>query len=262
MNCAICAERSFAWARAVVLENHTAEYFRCEGCGFIQCVDPFWLEEAYKQAITPSDIGTVHRAFENAYFVEALILLGFRTGMRCLDYGGGYGVFVRHMRDRGYDFHRYDRFCKNLFALDFDADIAADSTFELLTAFEVFEHLVDPGKDIAEMLRIAPNIVFTTMLLPDPAPKPGEWSYYGLHHGQHVSFFTGESLKRLARRFDLHLCSDGIEAHVLSRDKVSPHHFKLARNIAFQRLALPLLRRLKHVRSLLGDDVERAMKVV
>jgi hypothetical protein len=50
---------------------------------------------------------------------------------------GGYGMFVRLMRDGGFDFHREDPLCDNLFAQGFDRQ--DDGTFELVTAFEVFE---------------------------------------------------------------------------------------------------------------------------
>ncbi len=50
-------------------------------------------------------------------------------------------MFVRLMRDNGFDFYRSDRQCENLFAKGFEASLDVSPSYELLTAFEVFEHL-------------------------------------------------------------------------------------------------------------------------
>ncbi len=48
------------------------------------------------------------------------------------------------------------------------------------------------------MLKISRNILFTTTLLPSPMPQPGTWWYYGLEHGQHISFYSLETLQSIA----------------------------------------------------------------
>jgi len=70
---------------------------------------------------------------------------------RFLDYAVGYGMFVRLMRDIGYDFRWYDRYCKNLFARGFDETYPVRGPFEAVTAYEVMEHFVDPLDTIAEL---------------------------------------------------------------------------------------------------------------
>ena len=37
-----------------------------------------------------------------------------------LDYGGGYGILVRLMRDVGYDFYWFDKYSQNIFAKGFE----------------------------------------------------------------------------------------------------------------------------------------------
>ncbi len=37
-----------------------------------------------------------------------------------MDFGAGHGVFVRMMRDKGFDFFWNDIYCKNLYAKDFE----------------------------------------------------------------------------------------------------------------------------------------------
>ena len=51
------------------------------------------------------------------------------------------------------------------------------------------------------MLNISNNIIFTTELLPYPLPKPSDWWYYGLDHGQHISFYSKRTFQFLARKY-------------------------------------------------------------
>ena len=46
------------------------------------------------------------------------------------------------MRDKGYDFYWQDIYSKNLYATDFE--YTKNTKYEMLTAYEVFEHLPDP----------------------------------------------------------------------------------------------------------------------
>ena len=68
----------------------------------------------------------------------------FDPKAKFLDYGGGYGMLVRLMRNYGFDFYYFDKYCQNLFANGFDLKDSACSRFELLTAFELFEHFSEP----------------------------------------------------------------------------------------------------------------------
>ena len=53
----------------------------------------------------------------------------------------------------GFDFARYDPLCQNLFAQGLDAEMPNHPDYNLVTAFEVFEHLASPLDEIAMMLR-------------------------------------------------------------------------------------------------------------
>ena len=151
-----------------MLGRYDADYVRCDHCGFVQTVDPVWLAEAYDEAVVSTDIGSVFRCDELSKIAKTLLHAFFDPRARCLDYGGGYGLFVRRMRDLGYDFRWYDKYCRNLFAVGFDTDLATGERFELLTAFEVFEHLPDPWTEIRRMAELSDNIFFTTELVPTP----------------------------------------------------------------------------------------------
>ncbi len=81
------------------------------------------------------------------------------------------------------------------------------------------------------MLAFSRNILFG-QLIPAHNPIPGEWQYYGLEHGQHISFYTWRSLSVIAEKYHLHLHSCRESLHLLSEKKLaSPRLFDIvARN--------------------------------
>ncbi|WP_128548866.1 class I SAM-dependent methyltransferase [Larkinella soli] len=257
MNCHICQTPANESFRTQVLFKYDVRYYRCPDCGFIQTEEPYWLREAYESAITSLDLGLVSRNLLWAPAVEAIIRKWFPPEGPFLDYGGGYGMFVRMMRDRGFPFVRQDNYCENLFAVHFDlTDQPPGQTFELITAFEVFEHLVDPVATVEQMLRLGKSILFTTELVPHPGVTPETWRYFIPETGQHVSLFTKESLHRLAERFHLQLFTEGKDLHLLTgrpADSKWLRWFTDPRKANLYNYFHPL-----RVHSLLNDDLKTA----
>jgi hypothetical protein len=176
----------------------------------------------------------------------------FDANGRFLDYGGGYGLLVRMMRDVGFDFYRYDKYCENIFSSDFEVD-ERDGPFELVTAYELFEHLANPFAGIDELLTYSKNILFTTELIPNGTPRLSTWWYYIPEYGQHVSFYSWKSLQVIADHYKLHLCSDGKSLHMLSEKKISGYFFKMA----LHKTIAPIILRANRRPSLLGSDFEK-----
>lgn len=244
MRCRICQAPTESFGRTTLLWRHEVAYFRCPACGFVQTEEPYWLSEAYAEAINRSDVGLMARNLMLADVVSALGVTMFDPRGRFLDYGGGYGLLVRLLRDRGLAFERTDRYCANLFAPDFEAPQPPQGGYELVTAFELFEHLVDPVSELERMLQYSRSIFLTTVLLPESRPKPGDWWYYGVEHGQHVSFFTRRSLEVLAERFGLKLyTTPQATFHLLTDRKVSPWRFQLLTRPRVARLLAPFTKR-------------------
>jgi hypothetical protein len=217
-------------------------------------VDPSWLVEAYRSPIASTDVGIVSRTFETGLATRLLLSATRRRSTdRFLDFAGGTGMFVRFLRDSGYPFEYYDEFPANQFAV---GDEAADlGSHHVVTAFEVLEHLTDPVKVCEGFLPSCELFICTTELLPEPAPMPGEWWYYSLATGQHVTFWTMRSLTVLAERFDMHVAS-AKNLHVLSRRRLPPGLVKLAARPKITSILSPWT-----ARSTLRDaDYERAMK--
>lgn len=214
IRCHICNFKSLPLAKAVVLGKYDIQYYSCEHCGFIQTEPPYWLEEAYSSAIARSDIGLIYRNIKRSSLCSALISIFYNSKLPCLDYGGGNGMFVRIMRDRGFEFYWSDKYASNHYAEGFEAP--QDMRFSLLTAFEVFEHLPHPLETIEEMFHYSDTLVFSTRLLPRWKIVPDDWWYFTLDTGQHVSLYTKDSLKLIAEKFDVKFSSNGISLHILS----------------------------------------------
>lgn len=162
--------------------------------------DPDWLEEAYTDAIAKLDVGLLDRCQILANITTLILRAERLRGGRFLDWAGGYGTLTRMMRDRGFDFVHTDVYAQNIFADGFEVEDLTGERFDLITAFEVLEHLPDPVSSLRPLAAATDRLLVTTQVMPSPAPQPGNWDYYALESGQHITFYTPEGLNRLARR--------------------------------------------------------------
>jgi 2-polyprenyl-3-methyl-5-hydroxy-6-metoxy-1,4-benzoquinol methylase len=249
MICKICNSKSDELFSSKVLHKFVVQYYKCKSCGFVQTEKPYWLDEAYSSAITAQDIGLIYRNNYYTPIISLIIKLFCSKKESFLDYGGGYGIFVRLMRDRGFNFYRYDTYCKNMFAVGFDDN--GSSNYELITAFEVFEHLVDPMTEIENMLKKSKNIFFSTELQPKGFSNEKDWWYVMPETGQHISLYTMDTLKFIAKKHNLNLYSNGSAFHLITEKKIPALFFKLAIN----RFGLKILNMLlRNPESLLMSD--------
>ena len=237
--CKVCSSLSPYFAQATILNRYTVDYFKCSVCGFVQTEKPYWLDQAYADPIAMSDVGLVARNFKFSQITQELIISCFNSKGKFLDYGCGYGLFVRLMRDFGFDFYGYDQYCQNIFYHGFEGN--QQEKYDLVTAFEVFEHFVDPLEEIEKLLKFSKNLLFSTQLLPADYPKPDQWWYYALHEGQHISIYTYQSLVKIAEKFKLNLYSDGSSLHLLTQTKISGSSWKKAVSIESASNSLPSL---------------------
>jgi Methyltransferase domain len=253
--CRCCNAVSRYYQTAKVLGRYEVEYYHCPRCGFIQTESPFWLAESYESPMTSYDLGGVSRPMLNSVLTKAVINSFFDANRRFLDFGGGYGVFTRWMRDEGYDFFHHDQYCPNLFARGHESDISGSDRFELITAFEVFEHLTEPAKTVAHLLSISDSVLFSTEVLPVPPPSIHDWWYYGPEHGQHVGFFTSTALQQLAADFTANYYASG-SIHLISRRHISEKMFRLVLHPKVR----VLLNRFYRRKTLLDEDFAVAMR--
>lgn len=230
MTCKICQATTAPIHRGMILNKYEIQYFQCPICSFMQSEEPYWLEEAYSKAISVSDTGIMVR--NNAFAETAGIILSFYSNKKekFLDYGGGYGIFTRLMRDRGFDFYWYDKYAENLVARGFEGDIVG-TRYEAVTSFENFEHFENPLEDIETIFGLTNFVLFSTELIPDPIPSPNEWWYYCSEHGQHISLFSHKSLEFIGTKYGYYLTSNGSNLHIFSKNPISKRIFILEKII-------------------------------
>jgi hypothetical protein len=109
--------------------------------------------------------------------------------------------------------------------------------------------------EIEVMQGFSPNLLFSTVLLPETENLTADWWYLGRDHGQHISFYTVASLQVIANRFKLHLATNNIDTHLLSKKPISPRLLRFfTLDTVSSRAARWLLRRRMRRQSLLLDD--------
>lgn len=246
MNCKVCRGSTENIFTTLVLTKYDVQYYQCTNCEFIQTEDPYWLNEAYESAITKLDIGLVSRNIHFSDIVKGFFDKGiFDDRGVFLDYAGGYGLFVRMMRDLGLNFFRQDSYCENIFAKHFDIeDLPKDKIFDVLTAFEVFEHLVDPREELQKMLKLSDTVIFSTLLQPGNNLTPDSWWYFTPQTGQHIALYSKDSLRFLAKEFDLNFYSNGVNLHIFSKKELPIDPFILPRKSIFQKVYYALKNKL------------------
>ncbi len=145
--------------------------------------------------------------------------LRFPHTSRHLDYGGGNGTLSSLLRAARLESASYDPF------VDGDLDPASLGRFDLVTAFEVFEHVPDiqATLDTISSLLTPGGVLLFSTLVSDEAIRAGEkltWWYASPRNG-HISLHTRQSLTLLAYRYDFAFASASEGLHLFYRKPVS-----------------------------------------
>jgi hypothetical protein len=219
--CVICNNSLQYIFNHQVLNKYNVNYFYCNICGLVKTEYPFWLEEAYGAGVNPLDTGMISRNNNISQTLTCVIYYLFDYKGQYLDVGGGYGILTRLMRDIGFDFYSYDKYCDNIFAKGFDISKTLPP-FDAITCFEVLEHTIDPVCFLKDSLSMAmtQTAIFSTELFAGYPPKPQDWWYYSFESGQHISFFQFKTLTYIARQLNLKLYSNNT-IHIIT-DRVLP----------------------------------------
>jgi len=185
------------------------------------------LAESNGHLMTSYDLRGVSRPSANSAATKTVIDAFFNQDGRFLDFDGGYGVFTRWMRDVGYDFWHSDAHCSNLFAQGFEADLSGACRYELVTSFEVFEHLSDPTEKVDLLFKLTDSIFLRPSYcrnLPRQSIAGGTLalnmaSIFLLHTQVSKSSGTGIGTTYVA---------SGSNFHLLTRKHISERWFRLA----------------------------------
>jgi glycosyltransferase involved in cell wall biosynthesis len=173
------------------------------------------LDEAYADPRPITDTGIVQRTLENSILcAEIFNYFEISAEHRCLDFGGGNGLFSRMMRDRGYDFFCYDRYATSFYVPHHVATEHDIKQAVVVTCFEVLEHLPNPAKELNEIFAYQPDILIASSSLYNG--QGPEWPYLSVENGQHVFFYSAHALGMIAQAYGYHLVTTG-SLHVFLR---------------------------------------------
>ncbi len=238
MKCKICRSDTKKIDRSTILNKYDVDYFQCPNCGFVQTEEPYWLSESYSDAISVSDTGMMSRNLMFSKLTTTILSILIDKKGEFLDYGGGYGILTRLMRDNGFDFYWYDKHAKNLVAKGFEGKLS-EKKYEAITSFENFEHFENPLQDIEKIFNSTDFVLFSTDLVSIPAPTTKKWWYYCLEHGQHISLFSRKSLQFIANKYNYNFTSNGNNIHIFSRKRCRSNIFlieKIIRKLGLQKI--------------------------
>jgi hypothetical protein len=178
------------------MNQYDVRYYVCDSCGSMQTEKPYWLEEAYSNSIRYTDTSVGDRTLRMlriTYFLSKIMNLPTRASI--LDWGGGNGLMTRFLRDLGFDARNYDMYDTNTYAAGFDD--SPGKTYEMITAFEVLEHMAEPKIEINSIFERNPNIVFMSTCF--YKRQDINWSYLAPYAGRHIFFYSPKSLGEIGK---------------------------------------------------------------
>jgi hypothetical protein len=205
MRCSTCHLALHPLFTISIRNIYLATLKECPSCGISQFENPNrWLEDAYKTPITSTDTGLVARNLNLKSQSAALLYYLFGNNGAFLDVAGGTGLYVRLMRDIGFNFFYYDKYATNIHARGFEVEPHFFREISALTMFETLEHIENPSTFLADLIsKFQPEaIFFTTELIPESGIDPSWW-YLAPKDGQHITFYTASALSKLANSISM-----------------------------------------------------------
>ncbi len=232
--CKICGNRAHILGR-VDFNKHCDEarsgklpvsgirvaYLRCTVCEFLFTRDfDNWSQADFAEKIYNAEYALVDPDFAEKRPASNTALIiqkfgKFRDRIRLLDYGGGEGRLMELLRANGFrTVNTYDPFSSKHHVSD-------GKQYDLITAFEVFEHVPDPMatmRDITKRMKAKSLLLFSTLLQPANFGAEGvSWWYVGPRNG-HISLHSQKSLATLLAQCGLTLASASQGLHIGFRE--------------------------------------------
>lgn len=221
MMCPVCGNPGSKIFQGKIMQKYVIDYFQCPVCAFVFTEKAFWIDEAYQDSITNIDTGIMQRNLDNTIIANAIVNKFYKHDGFFLDYGGGYGIFTRMMRDLGYNWFWMDKYSENLVARGFEWK--EQDRVELCSAFELFEHFENPMGELEHLISISKSILFSTLVYDKEYKykKFEDWWYYVPETGQHISFYSQKTLEYMARYFCVNYYKINNGMHLFSDKKIN-----------------------------------------
>jgi SAM-dependent methyltransferase len=204
-----------ARGRTLALSGVPVYYRRCEQCGFaFTTAFDQWGTAAFQRYIYNADYALVDpdyaevRPSGNARLV-AEAFAGSLGNIRILDYGGGAGLLAERLREQGFAAATYDPFSQ--------FDIMPAEQFDLITCFEVLEHVPWPQKTIATMVGLLKEeaaILFSTLVQPAEFERMGLGWWYAAPRNGHISLYSKAALVHLFATAGMKVASFNAALHM------------------------------------------------
>jgi len=208
-----------AQGRRLALSGYPVYYRRCSVClfTFTNAFDA-WTHADFHEQIYNDDYIVVDPDFVelrptgNAKAL-AETFQASRASIDILDYGGGSGLTAKLLRRDGFSAVTYDPFS--------EFDVMPAERFDLISCFEVMEHVPSPKDTVATMVSLLKGsgaILFSTLVQPAEFDGIGlNWWYAGPRNG-HVSLYSALSLARLFEPHGMHVSSFSEGVHIAYRE--------------------------------------------
>jgi hypothetical protein len=183
-----------------ILARYQAAYFQCQDCGSLFTEPPTWLDEAYSFPGTVMDVGSALRPLQNwLLLVTAFGRAGLDRTAPYIDFGANTGLLARLLRYSGYNFSSYEKYVVPYYS-DYNHMLSlVGQTCYVMTAFEVFEHFAEPGREFGALFQTTPTVVIASTQL--YAGQGRDWDYLSPFCGQHVFFYTAEAMAWIATKY-------------------------------------------------------------
>jgi SAM-dependent methyltransferase len=197
-------------------------YYLCTNCGF--CFAPEFsrwsLSDFSKYIYNEHYIEVDPDYHEDRPKANAAGIINMFNGqkefIRHLDFGGGNGLLSQLLQVLGWNSRSYDPF-NNL-----TEEINKVGDYNLITAYEVFEHVPDVNNLISQLSLLLNSdgiILFTTLLSDGNLFRNHrlDWWYASPRNG-HISLYSKDSLNKLSIKYGFKFESFSSVSHVLYKE--------------------------------------------
>ncbi len=204
-----------AQGRRLALSGYPIYYRRCRNCGFaFTTAFDAWDTNTFRRHIYNEEYVTVDpdyaevRPSGNAKLVAGSFPEA-RASISILDYGGGEGLFAARLREQGFTATTFDPFS--------GFNQTPEGKFDLVTSFEVMEHVPSPKSTVATMVSLLKEpgaILFSTLVQPAEFETIGlNWWYASPRNG-HISLYSTQALARLFSPHGMKVASFSPDLHI------------------------------------------------